>query len=110
MSKKFDKDDLLKIAESGLTDLSCERIKELIEKEASKNYEDINTDYIDLCFAALKIKQYGGSLALSEAVKNHQRKLTVRKALPFAAALIVIVAATLTVSNKAFNIPKKISQ
>ena len=110
MSKKFDKDDLLKIAESGLTDLSCEKIKELIEKEAAKNYEDINTDYIDLCFTALKIKQNGGSLALSEIGKNPRRKLTVRKALLFAAALIVLIAATLTVSAKVFNIPKEISQ
>lgn len=40
---------------SNKSDLSKEEIKALIDKELSKNPEDVDTDYIDLCFELMSI-------------------------------------------------------
>lgn len=67
---KFSEEELLRIADSGLADMSCEQIKQLIQKESQKNYEDINTDFIDLCFDVLSTKQNGKSLNIKNVNKK----------------------------------------
>lgn len=54
MSNKFSKDELLYTIEHGLADLSSEEIKKLIQKETDKEPDDINMDYIELCFRLLE--------------------------------------------------------
>ncbi len=44
MNKKSSAEKLLETAETGLADLSCEELKEIIKAESEKNYENINTD------------------------------------------------------------------
>lgn len=110
MNKKFRKKELLKTAESGLSDLSCEQIKALIKKESEKNYEDINVDYIDMCFDVLVTKQANESFSSNDIIVK-AKKFTVRKVLLFAAVFMIFAATTLTVSANVFhfNIPKEIS-
>lgn len=107
---KFSEEELLRIADSGLADMSCEQIKQLIQKESQKNYEDINTDFIDLCFDVLSIKQDGKSLNIKN-VNKKVNKIRVKKILLVAAVFMIFIATTLTVSASVFhfNIPKEIS-
>lgn len=44
VNKKSSAEKLLETAETGLADLSCEELKEIIKAESEKNYENINTD------------------------------------------------------------------
>ena len=107
---KFSEEELLRIADSGLADMSCEQIKQLIQKESQKNYEDINTDFIDLCFDVLSIKQDGKPLNIKN-VNKKVNKIRVKKILLVAAVFMIFIATTLTVSASVFhfNIPKEIS-
>lgn len=107
---KFSEEELLRIADSGLADMSCEQIKQLIQKESQKNYEDINTDFIDLCFDVLSIKQDGKALNIKN-VNKKVNKIKVKKILLVAAVFMIFIATTLTVSASVFhfNIPKEIS-
>lgn len=107
---KFSEEELLRIADSGLADMSCEQIKQLIQKESQKNYEDINTDFIDLCFDVLSIKQDGKPLNIKN-VNKKVNNIKVKKILLVAAVFMLFIATTLTVSASVFhfNIPKEIS-
>lgn len=107
---KFSEEELLRIADSGLADMSCEQIRQLIQKESQKNYEDINTDFIDLCFDVLSIKQDGKPLNIKN-VNKKVNKIKVKKILLAAAVFMIFIATTLTVSASVFhfNIPKEIS-
>ncbi len=107
---KFSEEELLRIADSGLADMSCEQIKQLIQKESQKNYEDINTDFIDLCFDVLSTKQNGKSLNIKN-VNKKVNKIKMKKILLVAAVFMIFIATTLTVSASVFhfNIPKEIS-
>lgn len=109
MDNKFSKKELLKIADSGLANLSCEQIKQLIKKESEKDYENINTDFIDLCFDVLAMKQGNHSFASTKL--QTKKKVTAKKVLLFAAVFMIFVVTTLTVSANVFhfNIPKEIS-
>lgn len=105
---KFSKEELLKIADSGLIALSCEQLKELIKNESEKDYEQIDTDYIDTCFELLSIKQDNNSDALS---KTKIRKFPIKKALLFAAVFTVFIVTAVTVSAQIhLNIPESIVQ
>lgn len=107
---KFSEEELLRIADSGLADMSCEQIKQLIQKESQKNYEDINTDFIDLCFDVLSIKQDGKPLNIKN-VNKKVNKIKVKKILSAAAVLMVVFISTITVSAQFnLNIPQKIAQ
>lgn len=110
MNKKFSKKDLLEIADSGLSNMTCEQIKALIEKEVEKDSADIDVDYIEFCFNVLSMKQSGESLPSSD-ITIKSKKLIVRKVLSFAAIFMIFIATTLTVSASIFhfNIPKEIS-
>lgn len=108
---KFSEEELLRIADSGLADMSCEQIKQLIQKESQKNYEDINTDFIDLCFDVLSMKQENEQLKI-DSLQVKRKKISVKKVLIIAAVFIMFIATTLTVSANVFNfnIPKEISK
>lgn len=99
---------MLETAESGLFDLSCEELKEIIKTESEKEYENINTDLIDLCFDILAAKEeYTNALP---AKKNSHRKIRIRNTI-IAAVFIVSIAVVTTASAQFFNfnIPKEIS-
>ncbi len=110
MSNKFSEEELLKVAETGLADLTCEQIKEMIKKESAKDYEDINTEFIDLCFDVLSMKQNEDLFVIVNANKKAKR-IIVRKVLVFVAIFVTLVVTTVTVSASVFhfNIPKEIS-
>lgn len=99
---------MLETAESGLFDLSCEELKEIIKTESEKEYENINTDLIDLCFDILATKEeYTNALPVK---KNSHRKIKIRNTI-IAAVFIVSIAVVTTASAQFFNfnIPKEIS-
>lgn len=86
------------------TNLSTEEIKVLIQKEADKEPDEIDTDYIDLCFELLSMK--------SNSSNAKKVKFTKPAKILFAvAALMVVFISTITVSAQFnLNIPQKIAQ
>lgn len=108
MNKKFSEEELLETAESGLFNLSCEELKEIIKNESKKEYENINTNLIDLCFDILAAKEnYDDALPAKKAT---HKKIKMRNIIAVA-TFIVIIAVVTTVSAQYFNfnIPKEIS-
>jgi hypothetical protein len=107
VNNKFSKKELLNEIESGLEDLTSDQIKELIKKETEKNSDDINMEYIDLCFKLLETKQ-------NVSISTNNKKTKVKKpikVLLIAATFIVVLVSTITVSAQLnLNIPQKIAQ
>ncbi len=104
MKRKLSKKKLKKMIASDFTDLSTEEIKTLIQKEVDKEPDEIDTDYIDLCFELLSIKN-----SKQKASKVKFTKPT--KVLLAAAVLMVVFISTITVSAQFnLNIPQKIAQ
>lgn len=104
MKRKLSKKKLKKMIASNFTDLSTEEIKALIQKEVDKEPDEIDTDYIDLCFELLSIKN-----SKQKASKVKFTKPT--KVLLAAAVLMVVFISTITVSAQFnLNIPQKIAQ
>lgn len=104
MKRKLSKKKLKKMIASDFTDLSTEEIKALIQKEVDKEPDEIDTDYIDLCFELLSIKN-----SKQKASKVKFTKPT--KVLLAAAVLMVVFISTITVSAQFnLNIPQKIAQ
>lgn len=104
MKRKLSKKKLKKMIASDFTDLSTEEIKALIQKEVDKKPDEIDTDYIDLCFELLSIKN-----SKQKASKVKFTKPT--KVLLAAAVLMVVFISTITVSAQFnLNIPQKIAQ
>lgn len=110
MKNKFSKDDLLKMIDSELINLSEDRIKELIKNELSKDNSEIDMDYIDLCYDLLEIKNKSNKNSNGEKPKIKSAKRI--KFLIAAAIIMLFVVSTLTVSAQVFNfnIPQKIAQ
>lgn len=104
MKNEISKKKLKKMIASDFTDLSTEEIKALIQKEVDKGPDEIDTDYIDLCFELLSIK--------NNSTNKRKIKLTKSaKVLLAAAVLIVVFISTITVSAQFnLNIPQKIAQ
>ena len=104
MKRKLSKKKLKKMIASDFTDLSTEEIKALIQKEVDKGPDEIDTDYIDLCFELLSIK--------NNKQKSSKVKFTKpTKVLLAAAVLMVVFVSTITVSAQFnLNIPQKITQ
>lgn len=92
-----------RMIDSGFTELSSEKIKKLIEAEVRKG-ENADTDYIDLCFELLEIKENRAT-----PVKYRPRSV---KTLLIAAIVFVLIVSVVTASVYAiyFNIPDNISQ
>lgn len=104
MKNEISKKKLKKMIVSDFTDLSTEEIKALIQKEVDKEPDEIDTDYIDLCFELLSIK--------NNSTNKRKIKLTKSaKVLLAAAVLMVVFISTITVSAQFnLNIPEKIVQ
>lgn len=104
MKRKLSKKKLKKMIASDFTDLSTEEIKALIQKEVDKGSDELDTDYIDLCFELLSIK--------NSKQKTSKVKFTKpTKVLLAAAVLMVVFISTITVSAQFnLNIPQKIAQ
>lgn len=104
MKRKLSKKKLEKMIVSDFTDLSTEEIKALIQKEVDKESDELDTNYIDLCFELLSIKN------------NDTNKLKIKftkpaKVLLATAVLMVVFISTITVSAQFnLNIPQKIAQ
>lgn len=112
MDIKFSEKELLAIAESGLADMSCEQIKQLILKETGKDSEHINTDFIDLCFDVLAMKRDGNTSIIKNPKPQFKVKKNIaKKVLVSAAVIMMFLVTTLTVSASVFHfsIPKEIS-
>lgn len=104
MKRKLSKKKLKKMIASDFTDLSTEEIKALIQKEVDKGPGELDTDYIDLCFELLSIK--------NNKQKSSKVKFTKpTKVLLTAAVLMVVCISTITVSAQFnLNLPQKIAQ
>lgn len=108
MPNKFGKEELLEAIDSRLNDLTENEIKELIEKELSKESDQIDMDYIDLCYDILETKRSG-----NVPYEIRKAKLTARKpakAFLIAAIVAAFAVSTLTASAFVFDIPAKIAQ
>lgn len=104
MKRKLSKKKLKKMIASDFTDLSTEEIKALIQKEVNKGSDELDTDYIDLCFELLSIKSNSQNAKKVKFTKP-------AKVLLASAVLIVIFISTITVSAQLnLNIPQKIAQ
>lgn len=106
MENKISKKKIMKMLNSGFSDLSVDDIKYFIRSELEKDESEIDTDYVDMLFRLLAIKQNGHS----EKKKTYYKKTL--KVLVAAAVIIVFFASALTVSANVFNfnIPQKIAQ
>ncbi|MFQ9065091.1 MAG: hypothetical protein ACLR5R_08155 [Eubacterium sp.] len=104
MKNEISKKKLKKMIASDFTDLSTEEIKALIQKEVDKGPDEIDTDYIDLCFELLSIK--------NNSTNKRKIKLTKSaKVLLAAAVLMVVFISTITVSAQLnLNISQKMAQ
>lgn len=89
---------------SNTSNLSKEEIKALIDKELSKNPEDVDTDYIDLCFELMSICEKTENNVVS--IKPRY----IKKPIMVAAVIMVLCVSLISVSAIYFNIPEKIAQ
>lgn len=104
MKNEISKKKLKKMIASDFTDLSTEEIKALIQKEVDKGPDEIDTDYIDLCFELLSIKNNSTNAKKVKFTKS-------AKVLLIAATLMVVFISTITVyAQFNLNIPEKIVQ
>ena len=89
---------------SKTTNLSKEEIKLLIDKELSKEPENIDTDYIDLCFELMSIndEQKGTVVPI--------KLFRMKKSMMVAAAVMFIFVTMMSVSAFYFNIPQKVAE
>lgn len=103
MKNEISKKKLKKMIASDFTDLSTEEIKALIQKEVDKGPDEIDTDYIDLCFELLSIKNNSTNAKKVKFTKS-------AKVLLIAATLMVVFISTITVSAQFnLNMPQKIA-
>lgn len=104
MLKKTNQESLQRTIDSGLENLSTDEIRAMIDRETAKAPDEIDMDYIDLCFALLTAKENGqGSkkIRLKKPVK-------ILLAAAIAAALLVSV---ITVSGALhLNIPESVAK
>lgn len=104
MKNEISKKKLKKMIAFDFTDLSTEEIKALIQKEVDKGPDEIDTDYIDLCFELLSIKNNSTNAKKVKFTKS-------AKVLLIAATLMVVFISTITVSAQFnLNMPQKIAQ
>lgn len=89
---------------SNTSNSSKEEIKTLIDKELSKNPEDVDTDYIDLCFELMSICKKPENNVVS--IKPRY----IKKPIMVAAVIMVLCISLISVSAIYFNIPEKIAQ
>lgn len=104
MKNKTSKKKLKKMIVSDFTDLSTDEIKALIQQEVDKGPDKLDTDYIDLCFELLSIKNKNSNKKRIKFTKPTKVLLT-------AALFVVVFASAFSVSAQLnLNIPQKIAQ
>ncbi len=109
MNKKFSKNELLEMINSGLTKLNENEIVELINDELKKDNEQVDMDYIDLCYDLLEAKRSSDLYDNYDAPKPKMKKPI--KLLLVAAVLTVVLISAFTVSAQInLNIPENIVQ
>ena len=107
MKNKFSEDELLNTIKYGLADLSSEEIRNLIKKETDKDSDDINMDYIELCFRLLEEAESNSD------EPNKNKKIHLKKSsrlIIIAAAIIVVFVSAFSVTASNFNIPKSLAR
>ncbi len=101
MKKSYTKNDLKKMMLSENLQLSEKEVKTLIGEELQKSSDDVDTDYIDLCFELLEKSEEKAQINVKKSVKRLR---------PFAVAAAIIVIFAVTVSAIHFNIPEAIAR
>lgn len=106
----MNKKELLEMINSKLIDLSKSEIKALINKELEKDAEEIDMDYIDLCYELLAMKKTSNPEKTTK-LANH-KKIKLFRILIAAVIITILVLTTVTVSAYVFdfNIPNYIAQ
>lgn len=106
----MNKKELLEMINSKLIALSESKIKALINKELEKDAEEIDMDYIDLCYELLAMKKTSNP---EKTIKlaNH-KKVKLFRVLIAAVIITILVLTTVTVSAYMldFDIPNYIAQ
>lgn len=110
MNNKFSKNELLEMINSKLPKLTEEEILELITQELNKENEQVDMDYIDICYDLLEIKRNNEMNNTALVIKTKSKKPI--KVLLIAAVFVVIIVSTFVVSAQVFNfnIPQKIAE
>ena len=106
MSIKYSKNELLKMINSELLDLSEKEIITLINNELNKDTNKIDMDYVDMCYELLEFKRNNKHNSLPMLKSKKLAKISL-----IAAIIVVVTISTLTVSAQIFNfnIPQKIA-
>jgi len=110
VNNKFSKNELLEMINSKLPKLTEEEILELITQELNKENEQVDMDYIDICYDLLEIKRINEMNNTALVIKTKSKKPI--KVLLIAAVFVVIIVSTFVVSAQVFNfnIPQKIAE
>ncbi|MDE7124197.1 MAG: hypothetical protein K2N83_01740, partial [Eubacterium sp.] len=96
--KEISKQKIIKMINSGSTDLSEDEIKNLIRQKTSENNASIDEEYIDLCFDLLAVSSRRRPEPEVRSVKKPV------KAALIAAAVAVLCFSTITVSANVFHL------
>lgn len=110
MNNKFSKNELLEMINSRLTKLTEKEILELITEELNKENEQVDMDYIDVCYDLLEIKRNNEINNTALAVKTKSKRPI--KVLLIAAVFVFVTVSTFVVSAQVFNfnISQKIAE
>lgn len=93
----MNKDTILEMLNSDSECLSLQEVYNILNEELEKSPEEMDTDLIELCMDAIES-------ANSEKVKNKRVKMRVSKVLFAAAFFVVLIAISIPVCAKYFNI------
>ena len=104
MKNKLSKKKLQKMIASDFTDLTVEEIKALIQNEVEKGADKLDTDYIDLCFELLSIKNDTTSDA-----KRIKFSKPVKVILVAAAIITVFISAITVTAQFGLDLTQKIA-
>jgi hypothetical protein len=89
VKEKINKRKLKKMIRSDFTKLSVEEIKRLIDRELSKGVDEIDTDYIDLCFKLMEMKSTSDEKE-NDIATQRKKFLNPQRACLVAGVLIII--------------------
>lgn len=102
--KKTNQESLQRTIDAGLENLSTDKIRAMIDRETAKAPDEIDMDYIDLCFALLAAKENG------QGSKKMRLKKPVKIFLAAAAAAVLLIS-VITVSGALhLNVPENIAK
>ncbi len=93
----MNKDTILEMLSSDSECLSLQEVYNILNEELEKSPEEMDTDLIELCIDAIES-------ANSEKVNNKRVKLRIRKALIAAVIFVLVIAISVPVCAKFFNV------